>query len=186
MKIKIVILTFILSNLSLMARDKVIRKGMIVTDKDTIEGFLDISTDFNYQVYYKNDSSKRGFKKVKSKHLITVMYDDKVFEWIDYRSKRIMSLKVVEGNVSLYADFLPSITPGNNSSMFTSTQTNKTIKVYYLLKKDEAYELSTKNFEDVARTMFSDKPLIYIEIEGLSYHELFDQLPKLTAKYNQL
>lgn len=185
MKIKLAVLTLLMFSLSVLARDKMIRKGVIITEKDTIQGFVDISTDFNYKVYYKRDSKNCWFKRLKSTHVVKVLYDDKVFEWIEYNSQKIMSLKVEEGDVSLYADFLPSITPGNNSSMFTSTQTNKTIKVYYLVKGEEVYELNAKNYLDVTQLVFSSKPVIHQKMEGLSYPELFDQLPELVFEYNQ-
>lgn len=185
MKISIGLVILFISTLSLTGRDKITRKGMIITHKDTIDGFLDISTDFNYQVYYKTDSTKKFFKKVKSKHLVKVLYEDKTFEWVPYKMYKIMCLNMVEGTVSLYADFLPSITPSNNSSMLTSTQSNKTMKVYYLQKGGETYELTTKNFTDIINLVFADKPEIYLKMEGLSYRDLFDQLPDLTAKYNQ-
>lgn len=178
---------FVFTALTLSARDKVIREGMIITtSQDTIEGLVDISTDFNFQVYYKNDSAQRRFRKIKSKHVQQVIYDDKVFERIPYKSKQIIALNLVSGSISLYADFLPAIAPGNNSSMLSSVQTSKTRKVYYLVSNNQTIPINSRNYVEVLQNAFADKSEIHSQINELNYVQMLDVLPYLVLKYNQL
>lgn len=177
----------LLSVLCVQARDKVIRPGKIITvTQDTISGLLDISSDFNFKVFYKTDPAKLGFKRIKSREVVKVMYDDKVFERIPFKTEQILALKIVAGKVDLYADFLPGITPGNNSSMFSAVQTSKTRKVYYLVHQNQTHEVSPRNYMETLKTVFADKPELYGEFQDLTYAEVFNNLPVLTLKFNQL
>ncbi|MGE0088534.1 MAG: hypothetical protein AB7S50_03560 [Bacteroidales bacterium] len=171
---------------------KTYSKGYIITvKKDTINGFIVDTDEYNGKVKYKINQDDKSPQKINASEIDQMKVSYNFFDKVNCKNKSYLMKRIIKGEISFYKyTFTRTMPTGPMGPMGGSYMSTSESESYYLIKGVNTIKIKKRKLHKVLKELMVDFPEIYPEIDKLDTDIDLDMieyyLRNLVNEYNYM